>query len=92
MENIEQLIRDISELYQERQERMLIDDIIGVYNGEIVDYSIYKEIKDKLYPNAEEIVKGNEDGSFSLNVKPLILTEKQFEYIKGKRARLERGK
>ena len=72
---LDEVVKDATQA----QERMLIDDVIDIYNGEYEDYDSYIKFKGKIIKHCIGLNQKNE---MSICVEPILLAEPIFNYIK----------
>ena len=80
MKQISEFMEEITKAAMQQQEKMLIDDVINIYNGKYKDYNLYLKEKELLNDLIEKQTK--EEMIFRL--KALCLAEPIFNYIKNK--------
>lgn len=81
MKQISEWIEEITKDAMQCQEKLLINDIIDIYNGKYEDYGSYLKEKKLLNDFIEERAKREK---FAVFIKPLFLAEPAFTYAKSK--------
>ena len=87
----EKIMGRIAAKHKELQEQLLIKDIIDIYNGEYKDYSAYKKSQESIIRHAQSFNNSDWDAyceedkvKYTICIEPIILSESNFDYIKGK--------
>ena len=80
MKQISEFMEEITKAAMQQQEKMLIDDVINIYNGKYKDYSFYIGEKEAL----NKLIEKQTQKEMTICLRPLCLAEPIFNYIKNK--------
>lgn len=88
MKPVHEIIDETIREGMQAQEKMLINDIIDIYNGEYKNYSSYLKEKqlfnERIEEQANNIGKQSKEITTVICVKALLIAEPMFTYIKNK--------
>ena len=82
MKEFKEIMVQIVESGKKTQEKMLINDIINIYNGEYHDYGAYLTEKQAQIDYAR---KQNQKSTGTFYVMPLCVSEEFFNFAKSRR-------
>ena len=80
MKQISELMEEITQEAMQAQEKMLIDDVINIYNGKYENYSAYLKEKELL----NDLIEKQTKEEMTIRLKALCLAEPIFNYTKNK--------
>ena len=84
---LDDIIKKVNEELTEKQQELIIDNIIDIYNGEFKDYDTYRDTQLSIIHNIEEAELKQRTDRIKNNyvirtyVRPYILTKALFDYI-----------
>ena len=82
MKEFDEIMEQIAESGAKTQEKMLINDVINIYNGEYHDYKAYLNEKQAQIDYARE---QNQKCTGTFYVMPLCVSEEIFNFTKSRR-------